>query len=418
MNSETVNKQRKQKKEEELMVTTRAMGLMMEGKKGNGDSGSYQDEATSHEKGKKKEEDELESTSTQELIRGLIEKIEKQDSELRQLKEEMESLKDQGKKNADLCEEHAREMLALKCKSEKTQEITKELPDKMEKRWNNVKENLGKEIKIIKEEVKAVRDEGDELAKKVKKELEGKDKEEKERDQVIKDLGKEVTKVKERESRVKEEEEGRVKEMKEMRNEIGELKKETKKSWADMVKGDSEVKKTVMDVIKRNFDEDIRGELVHRAMPMMKQEVDRFRSVVITGIEEPTGSTFQEREELEKGNIRKVLKALNMEWASGDIATRLRLGMYSTLATRPRQIKLTFVREETQKEILRRAHNLKSLSEYSYIFIRKDMTKEERNRINSILEEVKTLNEKRTEADKKKFFWKRDGLRGPKRKEI
>lgn len=51
-----------------------------------------------------------------------------------------------------------------------------------------------------------------------------------------------------------------------------------------------------MDVVKRNFDEDIRGELVHRAMPIMKQEVDRFRSVVITGIEEPIGSTFQERE--------------------------------------------------------------------------------------------------------------------------
>jgi len=80
--------------------------------------------------------------------------------------------------------------------------------------------------------VKAVREQGDELVKKVKKELVSKYKEKKERDQVIKDLGKEVRKVKERESRVKEEEEGKVKEMEEMREEVRELKEETNKSWA------------------------------------------------------------------------------------------------------------------------------------------------------------------------------------------
>lgn len=60
----------------------------------------------------------------------------------------------------------------------------------MEERWNNVKENRDKEIEIIREEVKAVREEGDELAKNVKQELERKCKKKKERDQVIKDLGK------------------------------------------------------------------------------------------------------------------------------------------------------------------------------------------------------------------------------------
>ena len=58
------------------------------------------------------------------------------------------------------------------------------------------------------------------------------------------------------------------------------------------------------------------------------------------------------------------------------------------------------------EEILARSGKLAENSEYKKIWIKKDMNREEREREREVREEAKEKNDRRTESEKQKFYWR------------
>ena len=161
------------------------------------------------------------------------------------------------------------------------------------------------------------------------------------------------------------------------------------------------------------INEEVRKEIVDKALPMIKQEVDRYRSVVITGVKESTREMHQDREIDDDRSILGIFKAMGQEWAHYEITSKYRLGRYNKQESGPRPVKVTFASELTQREVLKHTWTLKQNDKLARVYIRRDLTKEERRKINKSVEETRKRNNERTEQQKSEFFWKRNGLMEP-----
>ena len=152
----------------------------------------------------------------------------------------------------------------------------------------------------------------------------------------------------------------------------------------------------------------IRKEVVDRALPLLKEEMDRNRSIIIFGIGESPVERGLEREQQEKGKVRQLLHAIGKGWTFHKITNILRLGRYGDhdYHNKPRTVKVTFSDEATANAVLSNSRALKHNPSMSHIHIRRDLPKDTRIRFREVLREVKAKNESRTEQQKAKFFWR------------
>ena len=118
--------------------------------------------------------------------------------------------------------------------------------------------------------------------------------------------------------------------------------------------------------------------MVVKALPMVRQEMDRFRSVIVVGIKEDSNKTSYERNEDDNLFVRNMLGALQMKWAEREIVTKFRIGKFRNCKSRPRLLRITFSRDDIQKQMLARAKHLRHTSAFNKVFIRKDKTAWER----------------------------------------
>ena len=93
----------------------------------------------------------------------------------------------------------------------------------------------------------------------------------------------------------------------------------------------------------------------------------------------------------------------NEKWIE-EIEEVRRFGKYNKGETRPMRIK--FRSEVTAKEVLSVSWKLNKETEYSKIYLRKDLNKEERENLKIMLQEARNKNESRSEEEKESFFWK------------
>ena len=272
---------------------------------------------------------------------------------------------------------------------------------------NSVLEAVWKELKENQERIKSLCDKIDKQNEKLEQQ-----------GAMIESMRNEMNERNEGEKKWRKGEERRERERENMIDELKDVVESKMNTWAETVKDNKYTDHRMKDGKGDSFINEVRKELVMDVVPILKREMDRAKSVVITGIKEPIIDNYQEREREEMRHISELMKLLEMDSASNEITCNHRLGIYMKDSSRPRPIKLTFVREETQLTILRRAHKLKTIKGCSGVYIRRDIAKEERMRINSIVSEVKVLNEKRSKEEIGKFFWVRNGLRGPKKVEV
>ena len=87
-----------------------------------------------------------------------------------------------------------------------------------------------------------------------------------------------------------------------------------------------------------------------------------------------------------------------------EIKEIVRIGKYSEGGQRP--LKIKFRSQSTAEEIIGRSWKLAGKDAYKNIWIKKDMTEEERAKTKELVEEAKEKNENRTEEEKNLFFWK------------
>jgi hypothetical protein len=87
-----------------------------------------------------------------------------------------------------------------------------------------------------------------------------------------------------------------------------------------------------------------------------------------------------------------------------DIDVVGRIGKYKEGGQRPMKIK--FKSQAQAEEVLARSWKLAKVEEYKNIWIKKDMSEEERAKTKALIEEAKEQNDNRTEEEKGVFFYR------------
>ena len=211
----------------------------------------------------------------------------------------------------------------------------------------------------------------------------------------------------------------------EIKKEISELnaqQKETARSFAEAVKSNHTIKQVVKEVALENIGTNdfrdtvmgmVKDEIIEQASPLIKATYDRQRSVIVSGVKESRKETRDERQKDDMDKIVAVLNKIGVTNEGNNIAHMYRLGKFSE--TKARLIKVIFEREEIQKKAMSLARNLKECEEYKKVFIWRDRTKDEQDKIKVNLQEAKTRNDERNEREKKDFYWRAEGLKGVRR---
>ena len=173
---------------------------------------------------------------------------------------------------------------------------------------------------------------------------------------MIESMRNEMNEMNEGEKKWRRGEERRERKRENIVDELKDVMENKMKTWEETVKDSKCTDHRPKDGKGDSFGNEVRKELVMDVVPILKREMERAKSVVIIGIKEPIADNYLEREREEMRHISELLNVLEMNSANNDITCNFRLGKYMKGSSRPRPIKLTFVREETQLTILRRAH--------------------------------------------------------------
>ena len=143
---------------------------------------------------------------------------------------------------------------------------------------------------------------------------------------------------------------------------------------------------------------------------VVRNIAERKRSVIVSGLKEDNIRNWQERKTKEEERIKILLNTISEEEdVYAEVEDYMRLGKYEEGKTRA--MKITLKSQVAAESLLRHAWRLKGSEETKMIYVRRNMTEEERTKMREMVTEVKVRNEARSEEDKKKFFWKVRGGR-------
>lgn len=133
----------------------------------------------------------------------------------------------------------------------------------------------------------------------------------------------------------------------------------------------------------------------HRSDEMSAEEKERRRSLVVSGLAEPTSSKPSERLQDDREAIVSMLDYLNVEAlpvAVYRLPARANANPGNT-PTRPRLLKVVLATNQQQRQVLMCARKLKDLPHFRGTYIRPSMTPEERKRDYELRQAAKKLRE-------------------------
>jgi len=177
-----------------------------------------------------------------------------------------------------------------------------------------------------------------------------------------------------------------------------------KKIEQDIKTTKEEIKTQLAATIKKN---EFKSHLGQHARNIANL-ADVNKDIVILGHEEKVVEDGIERYNEDKKLIVDILKVINPEFAEQNIIAHRRLGLFEKGKKRP--LKVTFLNKQIVTDIIKKAKVLATHEEYKKIWIRENMTKDDRVTLQKKLEEVKNKNEQRTEEEKNLFIWRVRGL--------
>ena len=181
-------------------------------------------------------------------------------------------------------------------------------------------------------------------------------------------------------------------------NEVRNENQEVQKSFKEIMKKQEEENKVISqrEMVKALKENEY----------VVRDIAEKKKCVIITGLSEETNRNWQDRRDKENNRIKYLLNKIS----DGDdslyteVEESVRLGSYEEGKNRPLKLKLKS--QVATEALLRRAWRLKDHEDTKLIYIRKNMTQEERTKIKELVNEVKEKNEARNEEEKTKFFWK------------
>ena len=186
---------------------------------------------------------------------------------------------------------------------------------------------------------------------------------------------------------------------------------ETKlEEWSKTWEKKQENEKVIFaEVVKRQIQEKTKDtviQVIKEKEELVRDTVDKKKCMVIFGLPEKKNPVKFVREREEKEVVQKLIKAIQDEGQEleKEVEEVYRLGKYSEGSKRPLKIKMRS--QVGAEEIIARSGKLAGSLECSHIWIKRDMNQEEREKERKLRNEAREKNEKRTETEKKKFFWR------------
>ena len=137
---------------------------------------------------------------------------------------------------------------------------------------------------------------------------------------------------------------------------------------------------------------------------IVRNIAEKKKCIIVSGLREEENRNWQERRKKEDELMRSLLAKISDdgEDLSGEVEESVRLGAFEKGKNRPLKIKLKS--QVTAEFLLQNSWKLKDQEETKGIYVRWNMTEQERENLKDILKQTREKNEERTEEDKLKFF--------------
>ena len=156
---------------------------------------------------------------------------------------------------------------------------------------------------------------------------------------------------------------------------------------------EQKAKNTVISVIRQNEN-------------LVRDSVERKKSVIIFGVKEKKNPIRQVREKEQKDLVNEIVAVVGdrEEEIGKEIEVVHRIGKYKEGASRP--IKVIMKTQTAVDHIIRRTGKLAEKEDFKNIWIKRDMSEDERMKERELRKDANEKNEKRTENEKKTFYWR------------
>lgn len=173
-----------------------------------------------------------------------------------------------------------------------------------------------------------------------------------------------------------------------------------------------EVQRSFREIVKKQEEEN-KGITQREMVKALKENeyvvrdiAEKKKCVIIIGLREETNRNWQDRRDKENDRIKSLLNKISVEEEDlyAEVEESVRLGAFEEGKNRPLKLKLKS--QVAAEALLRRAWKLKDSEETKTIYIRRNMSQDERMKMKELVTEVKERNDERTEEEKTKFFWR------------
>lgn len=174
-----------------------------------------------------------------------------------------------------------------------------------------------------------------------------------------------------------------------------------KEQEEEQVKFSEVVKKQILEKTKDTVIQVIKEKEV-----LVRDTVDKKKCMVIFGLNEKKNPNKFAREREEREVAKQVIKTVQDSTQNFDqeVEEVIRLGRFQEGRARPLKVRLRS--QMSVEEIMARSGKLADNPEYKDVWVKRDMNSEERERERTLRNEAKEKNEKRSESEKKIFYWR------------
>ena len=152
----------------------------------------------------------------------------------------------------------------------------------------------------------------------------------------------------------------------------------------------------------------VKGEL-QANVEMIREECERAKSIVISGIVEPDIESIVKRQDHVTRKVQEIFESIKDsedKWMEDVLEVR-RLGKYdgTKKGLNKRPVKVRFNTERTAREVIAMARKLRKIEGMENVYINKDLSLAERTNEHELRMKAREQNETRTEEEERKHFF-------------
>ncbi len=227
--------------------------------------------------------------------------------------------------------------------------------------------------------------------------------------EVIEEVRKEAVKIKTAHDEIQDRNSEIIQDIAKTNEQVEICKEGLKRSFAEIVVKEKQVQNELALATKENkLDVEVKN-VIRKNEKLLRDTVDKNKSVIIFGHTEKDIKSRVERDSDELNCIRNTMKHLLEEGGPEiEIMEYRRIGRYEKGKNRP--IKITLMNSQMAETILKNGPKLNEVEAFKSIKVRRDLSKEDRELLKSKFEEANKRNDERTEEEKECFFFRVVGL--------